>query len=262
MANITLIRQEAVEWSDGCLGIIYINALCAAIITPGYRMALEADGVQYVYHTNADGTLALAARTEGLAVSETLQRAVRETLANALGLDYTSTVVVSAEAVDWPDSCLGVAQPGLACLQVITPGAWLILKANGMTYKYHTNTDGNIIVPATIALTWHREGGIAGFCDDLVIYLAGEVHASACAGNVTSGQLTADELAQLRQWLANFNAVTLNHSDAPPGSADAMMIELTLNGAGQTEAVEADQPTLTAWAQAVHMRVTTGAVES
>lgn len=260
MANITLISQEAVEWADGCLGIVYINALCAAVITPGYRLVLEADDVRYVYHTNADGTLALAAQTEGLAMSETLQRTMRETLANALGIDYTRTVVVSAEAVEWPNSCLGVARPGLACLEVITPGMLISLKEKGMTYEYHTNADGSAIVPATVALTWHREGGIAGFCDDLVIYLVGDVHASTCAGNASTGKLTVDELAQLHQWLTRFGPVSVSRKD--PAVADAMTIELTLKGISSVEATEADQQTLTTWAQAIYTRVTTGAAES
>lgn len=263
MADIITVSQEKVEWADGCLGIVYINALCAAVITPGYRLVLEAEGVRYVYHTNADGTLVKAAQTEGLPISEIQQRTARETLANALGLlDYTNVVVISAEMVEWPDSCLGAAQPGMACLEVITPGVLIKLKEQGLVYEYHTNADGSLSAPASIALTWRREGGLAGFCDELVIYLAGEVRANTCGGDNISGYLTPDELAQLHQWLANFNAVALNNSDAPPGSADAMTIELTLNGLGRVEAAEADQQILTAWAQTVYVRVTTSAVES
>jgi hypothetical protein len=259
MNQITFVSLEEVEWPDSCLGIVYIDALCAAVVTPGYRIVLEADGTQYVYHTDADGTTALAAKTDGLGVDDALQRAAREALARALGIEFTSIVVVSAEQVEWPDSCLGVARPGLACLEVITPGVSLTLKANGMSYDYHTNADGGVILPATTALTWHREGGIAGFCDDLVIYLAGEVHASSCAGAATSGQLTPDELAQLRQWLTTFGPLSLSHKD--PAVADAMTILLTLNGAGSEIAAEADRQTLMAWAQAVYARVTTAAVE-
>lgn len=262
MDEIKFISLEAVDWSDSCLGIVYINAICAAVITPGYRIVLEADGVQYIYHTNADGTLAVAAQTAGQPISEEVQRAVRQIWANAFGADYTTSVVVSATSVEWPDSCLGVAQPGMACLEVITPGALVILKANGMTYEYHTNADGSVVVPATIALTWHREGGLAGFCDNLVVYLAGEVLASTCAGDLTRGNLTVDELAQLHQWVAALRPVVLDRSDAPPGSADAMTIELTLNGVGAVETAEADQQALTTWAQAVYVRVTTEAVES
>lgn len=261
MAQIKFVSAEAVDWTDSCLGIPYINAICAAVITPGYRIVLEAEGVQVIYHTNADGTLAVAAQTDGLEVSEELQRAVRYALANVMGIDFTQSVVVSADLVEWPDSCLGVAQPGMACLEVITPGARVVLKVDGMTYEYHTNADGSAIVPATVALTWHREGGIAGFCDDLVVYLAGEVHASTCAGEATPGALTVDELVQLHQWVRQFSAVGLNQSDAPPGSADAMTIELTLNGIGAVEAAEADQQTLATWAQAVYTRITTAPAE-
>lgn len=261
-SQITLVNVEAVDWPDACLGAVRMGVMCVQVITPGYRIVLEADGQQYEYHTNADGSGFAAVWGGAGNVSEDLQRAAREALAQILGLDPATITVASATLVEWPDSCLGVAQSGMVCLEAITPGALLVLKANDMTYEYHTNADGSVILPATVALTWHREGGIAGFCDNLVIYLAGEVHASTCAGNVTSGTLSVDELAQLQQWLRAFSPVTLDKSDAPPGSADAMTIALTLNGIGAVEAAETDQQTLTAWAQSVYVRVTTGAVES
>lgn len=53
---VTLVSVEAVDWSNACLGIETPGIMCAMVITPGYRVVLEADGKQYEYHTNADSS--------------------------------------------------------------------------------------------------------------------------------------------------------------------------------------------------------------
>ena len=54
--QIQLISTEAVQWPDGCLGIVRINARCMGGPIDGFRIILEANGQQYEFHTNQDGT--------------------------------------------------------------------------------------------------------------------------------------------------------------------------------------------------------------
>jgi len=54
--QIQLISTEAVQWPDGCLGIVRINARCMSGPVDGFRIILEANGQQYEFHTNQDGT--------------------------------------------------------------------------------------------------------------------------------------------------------------------------------------------------------------
>jgi hypothetical protein len=54
--TITLISAEQVDWSDACLGIQTPGVMCAQVITPGYKVILEANGQQYEYHTNESGS--------------------------------------------------------------------------------------------------------------------------------------------------------------------------------------------------------------
>ncbi len=54
--TIVLVSAEEVEWSDACLGIQQPEVMCAQVITPGYKVILEANGQQYEYHTNASGS--------------------------------------------------------------------------------------------------------------------------------------------------------------------------------------------------------------
>jgi hypothetical protein len=53
--TITLVSVEQVDWPDGCLGIQAPGIMCTMVITPGYRVILEANGKQYEYHTNETG---------------------------------------------------------------------------------------------------------------------------------------------------------------------------------------------------------------
>src|SRR5262245_28853627 len=93
------------------------------------------------------------------------QQAAIEALSENLGLATNDITLISTEAADWPDGCLGVYDEGLSCTPAVTPGFRINLGANGKEVEYHTNEDGSQIRPATVALTWKREGGIAGFCD-------------------------------------------------------------------------------------------------
>lgn len=54
-ATIQVISAEAVEFSDACLGVGLANELCAAVITPGYKVTFGVEGQQYVVHTDRDG---------------------------------------------------------------------------------------------------------------------------------------------------------------------------------------------------------------
>lgn len=66
-------------------------------------------------------------------------------LAARLGVDVATVSVVKIEAVDWPDTSLGVPEPGKVYAQVITPGYKIILSAGGTQYEYHTDKSGSAI---------------------------------------------------------------------------------------------------------------------
>ena len=88
--------------------------------------------------------------------------------------------MVSSAIIEWPDGCLGVDLAGVACAQEVTPGYSILLSVNDRQVEYHTNGDASVLRPATLALAWHREGGIVGFCDDLSVWLPDAVHGNWC----------------------------------------------------------------------------------
>jgi hypothetical protein len=164
------------------------------------------------------------------------QRVAISKLAENLGLTPDKIKLISTEAVDWPDSCLGVSTEGIMCSQVVTPGFRVVLEADGKKVEYHTNQDASVIVPATVALTWSRSGGIAGFCDNLTIYLSGEVQGTTCKkGDIVEKRLneilSREQIATMNDWLTKYGVVDIDASD-PAGAADAMSVKLHLAGLG------------------------------
>lgn len=53
--QITVVSTEQVEWSNASLGCPQPDMMYAQVITPGYRIILEANGQTYQYHSGLDG---------------------------------------------------------------------------------------------------------------------------------------------------------------------------------------------------------------
>jgi hypothetical protein len=53
---LALVSIEPVDWPDACLGIQEPGVGCATVITPGYRVVVEAGGTQYILRTDLSGS--------------------------------------------------------------------------------------------------------------------------------------------------------------------------------------------------------------
>lgn len=183
-------------------------------------------------------------------------QAALEALATALGLPAGQIKVLSVEAVEWPDGCLGLSLPGRACTEAIVPGYLVELGAGGQVYEYRSNRTGGVLWPGSLSLTWERNGGIAGFCDSLAVFASGEVLAANCRSDAgrLAGTLTASERAQLEEWLGAYGSTTVIDTITPM-PADGMEVKLNLYGAGHGQVTEADEQVLIAWAQMLYTRL-------
>ena len=130
------------------------------------------------------------------------EETVVKQLAQNLGLEESDISVLRNEETDFGDACLDVPLEGTMCAQVVTPGRVIVLEANGVQYAYHISEDGSRVQPATLAMVWRREGGIAGFCDILTVFLSGEVYASSCKAQGESVMSTFSELLSAREELS------------------------------------------------------------
>ncbi len=56
--SLQRVAVTPTDWPDACLGLPAPGETCAAVVTSGYRVVVMADGVEYAYRTNADGSVA------------------------------------------------------------------------------------------------------------------------------------------------------------------------------------------------------------
>jgi len=57
--DVTMVKAEAVEWRNSCLGCQAPGQMCLTVITPGYLVVLESGGQTFEVHTNATGSHAI-----------------------------------------------------------------------------------------------------------------------------------------------------------------------------------------------------------
>lgn len=256
--EISVISTEAVEWPDGCLGVQRPGVMCTQAIVPGYRIILQAGDEQYEFRTNESGSHVVQVGGGPLGLME---EAIAAQLAFNLGLDVDEISVVSSNDVEFTDGCLEIAIENVLCAQVITPGKIIVLESNGLEFEYHISEDGSIVQPATIALTWKREGGIAGFCDRMTVFLSGEVYGSTCGSEQPEGTmklftelLTTTEQQQFFRWVHEYDQVSLDASD-PAGVADRMIVTLEFQGNGEDSPSDTEEEALLEFAQNLYQQL-------
>ena len=163
-------------------------------------------------------------------------------------------------AQDWPDSCLGVARPEEMCLSVITPGYSITFVAEGVEYVYHTNESGSSMrrppaspfskspkepLPNDVVLFWKREGGIAGFCDELTILSDGGyglVNCKAVRSAIITGNLTESKLEMLLAYATKFSSFEDITGDS--AVADGMTISTIFVGTGKAIPTQEEKQTI------------------
>jgi len=200
-------------------------------------------------------------------VPEEILRLAYDDLAARMNVKWTDIQLVSGEQVDFPNSCLGIDTPGMGCLDVITPGYRIQLQAGRSMYTYVTNLKGENVQLAQAAgpsikttpmydrvvLSWSRNGGIAGFCDEIKIHASGLVVVTSCKSALRSFQLTPEQKSLLIGWLAKFAPLDYSYSD-PNAVADGMSTALNLAGTGDAKPNEEELNLLLQFASEISLQ--------
>jgi hypothetical protein len=265
---IQFVSVEQVEWPDACLGVPIPDALCATVVTPGYRVVLEVEGRRFEYHTNDSGSdVRLAAAPDPEIDNVAIVWEQADLLCN--------TAIIGDGKVAF-GVCRGPLMTGLlipemerpeqladfvetyASFEADTPAGAVKFTGQGSTIATEAEqrmiaewarlvaleaAGGRSGASYGLAVAWHREGGIARFCDDLSVYVTGDVFAASCAGSqpVDRGRarLSADRLAQLFEWMDGLKNFEFEQSDG--AVADSMTIRVVFTGFGQVEASDSDR---------------------
>jgi len=266
---ITIVSAEAVEWPDGCLGVAAAGVMCMQVITPGYRVTLETQGDTYVFHTDeAGGQVRLASAPEpqieavalvwqqeemGMCNSATIGAQqiafgpcegplASAPLIEEMGRPAELAEFVQAYAPFEAETAAGAITFTGTGTTVATPAEQRML-AEWARLVFLEAQGGRSGAVWGLVFAWHREGGIAGFCDDVTVYVTGQVYVTSCKGNQTEAigkrRLTADELAQIYTWVDELQSFEFDQKDA--AVADAMQVQLTFSGAGERVATPEEQ---------------------
>lgn len=282
--SITLVSYEAVDWPTGCLGVELEGLECTQAVTPGFRVLLDIQGEEFEYHTDAGGGTVLLASAPEAEVDAVIVWQATEG-------EVCETAQIGLEAVAF-GTCSGPQQTGrlvseervqqlqafvseFATFEADTPAGKVTFQGQGTQQPapaeqrmiaewahlaFVEAAGGRSGASYGLAFSWHREGGIAGFCNDLTVYVTGEAYATSCEGgqpqDIGSRRLTADELEQVFGWIDSLNGFEFEQTD--PATADAMTIRLVFSGAGEQEATEADQQAILDYAARLYTEMQQG----
>lgn len=265
--EILVVEVEKMDWPDSCLGLDIPGMACAQVITPGYRVTLEAGGQEYVFHTDETGSQVRLASGPAAQLENPL---IRWRFASAEGCE---TAEIGESAVLFGD-CDQPMMAGRFALETRLEDLayftekYLPFEAETAAGRVVFNGQGQVTAtPAEqrmiaewsrlvaqeaaagrsgaswgLVYAWHRSGGIAGFCDEVTVYLSGEAFASACGAQepLTLGRvrLSSNQLMVLYEWVDTLQSFEYEHSD--PATADALMVSFVFTGTGDREVTDAE----------------------
>lgn len=262
--TIEIRNIEPAEWPDGCLGLAGPDEMCTMAIVPGYRITLVSDASQYVYRTDERGA---SLRREVGVFFAAPGEAVRP-LATWQNPECTEAASLSPEGLSfgacggpyiifpWAEGVLPATMleflETFAPFEAETPAGKILFKGTGtetaalaeqraiaewMKIQALVAQSGRPQADWGLALTYSRQGGFAGFCDEMKVYLDGSVLLSSCKNVDIDYRLDAEQLEQLYAWYDGL--ATIDYSYTDPGTADAMSIKLAMPAQGVQAADEA-----------------------
>lgn len=169
-------------------------------------------------------------------------------LAKDLPAPAGQVILKEYRAVEWPNACLGLAQPGVVCAETITPGYLVVFSTPKGDIELHTNAAGTIYKQSAsvsqvderpVVITWQRSGGFAGICNRLMVYADGGYLLQDCMKStvIHQGQLPAEVLTQVKEWIGKYSSFRWD-SIPPAGSADMFTDELSFNGQGSEKVTD------------------------
>lgn len=269
-AQLLVVSQEPVDWPDSCLGVNTMEIMCLDVITPGFRIVVEVDGQQMTLHTNQDLSVVYVADADepaGAAADDavvTWQSSTEPCVAGEISAAWVrfgpcgSAPAQTAALSTQRAAELTYFSALYASYDVDTLAGTVSLLGNGPARAEAADQRGlaewagAVVGEAAggqadplngLAMTWRREGGIAGFCDELAVYRSGQAPAVSCrtspASDVGARWLSSPQLGQLFGWFDGLASFQFAQKD--PATADAMSVDLSFNGAGQATALAAEQ---------------------
>jgi hypothetical protein len=266
-AMVRFLALEPVDWSDACLELPKQNEGCAKVITPGYRVTMEADGKLIIYRTDRAGAIIRA------------ESGTQELLRDIL-LTWRSTGDLGCRQASFgiPGTLFGTCDGSQVMAPFLSPSRLADLqeftaifasfRAQTPAGEIELNGMGNIVATLAqqrmiaewarlvateseigrgeeewgIALRMDRSGGLPDLCDTVTISVAGEVKVSDChTGDpfeIAHYRLNSEQLQTVYTWVDTLRP--FSETLTGPPYTDALIVRLRLNAVGKGETTQAD----------------------
>jgi hypothetical protein len=142
--------------------------------------------------------------------------------------------------------------------------------AEWASLRYDELESGRSGAAWSLALDWNRQGGIAGFCDEVTVLLTGDYDVSNCKTPPPTAAATLEptlplhlsptQLDQLYGWYDTLETFDYEHTD--PATADALTIKFTFQGNGTQPASEQDIQAINDFAYGLMIQASQGTTPS
>jgi hypothetical protein len=277
--KVTIINSEAVTWQDNCLEVNLPNQACTPVETPGYRVTLDTpNGKRYQFHTDETGGDIRLAEAPPAQVSPVLIHWSQTTDGVCLEASFGEDLLAFG-ACGGPKIVVAYASPDLdvemhhfidkyMSFEADTPAGTINMVGTGNITTTPVDqriaaewarlatleaSSGSSGAAWGLIFAWHRQGGIAGFCDDVTVYLNGIASATSCQGDqpqsVGQTWLTANQMRTIYTWADTYQDYDYTSTD--PATVDGMTMRMIFNGNGTEQMNEFEQTRLTALAQEI-----------
>jgi hypothetical protein len=259
--EVQLIKMEPVDWPDSCLGAAQVGEICDTVMTPGYKLQVKIKGKTYELHSDSGQTIRMLAVVPSNPDIPPAAEAARLWMMDQLKIDSSAIRVTKVSEEDWPDGCLGVHKPEIACTSMIVPGYRVTIETGGSSYEIRTSRDGKAIIladpsyqvsnPKTPVLehpqiTWKI---LEPAC--MIMQANGDqVAYGACGADLKIVRLSNPER------IKELAALILQYH---PFSAQTPVGEINFYGGGKGDAAPAQQRALAEWASIVVAELSTAA---
>jgi len=281
--HITVAQVAHADWPNACLGLAADGEICAQVITPGFAVSLIVNEQRFEYRTDESG------RRIRLAFAPLVE--IGEALLTWNDANSFSVLQIGTErskigqrgrpllAVPLPSSPrsqeLVAFLSRYAPFKAHTPAGEVVLRGVGAetatasqcrqvaewaSVVAHETEQSSPGFAVDRAFVWRREGGIAGFCDEIVVSRVGFATAWNCretpARAVATLSLSAAELKQFYQWLDGLGPCEWTH-DGDGATADALSISLKLEGQGAKALSDLERESMLTFAHQLVRRILT-----
>ncbi|MDD2694519.1 MAG: hypothetical protein PHD58_01170 [Anaerolineales bacterium] len=270
--GLRFLRIERKTWPDSCLGLELADQPCKSGAVSGYLVLLQAGEHRYTYHTDETGSRVLLADAPPVAVRDAMLTWRQSTPAGCesavIGLEQVAFGACDAAQIAAPlngDERLQEAHyfydkyrsftaetpagevsfSGIGAITTTPSEQRMIAEWARLAKREAASGEGG--ASWSLAFTWQRQGGFAGLCQDVSVYLTGIAYVASCQTDPprTIGKLwlTANQMRTLYAWVEALRNFEFEQSD--PATADGMTTRLIFSGAGQEPAGEFEKSHLT-----------------